>query len=913
MTGRILLNGVEQLHSSLILLMGIGFGAIAVWLFSALSTRKSQFQYDAVWLHSISEQAELGMNLTAPDGRYLRVNQAYCRMIGYTEAELLGGMRWQDVTYPDDVQLDASLVQQSCQSREPAYVLRKKCICKDGTLIWVKIHVSPVYDDQGELKFVTTVAENISDLYHAELALRESEATNRAILEAIPDLLLRITKDGLYASIVESNSTKAMAILPYCVGCNIYSALPKDLADQRMSAIQAALESRKLQIYEQSITIGEIVQQEEVRVTAINDEETLVMIRDVSDRKRAEQALQQQASLQQALNQVTQTIRNSLDVVTIYSTAVCEFAHLLQAQQAVLSEYIPAEQIWRNIAFFNTAPDTPSGIGVEISDVNNPIAAQLKQGEIVCIPDAQELCEDTPNQQLAARFPGSWLILPVTFLNKLWGGLALVRTETFWQDSDIQLAKAITGQLAIAIQHAELYEELQQLNTHLEQEVEERTVVIQKALALESLLKRITDKVRDSLDENQILQTAVEELGQGLGVICCNASLYSSDLTTCKISHEYSIEGNFGLGQEILFQTPLVERIIHQLMQAQSFQLCFPMESFTTARDEFYTVLVCPMLDDHGVLGDLWLFRPKEELFSDLDIRVVQQVTNQCAIALRQSRLYQLAQSQVAELARLNQLKDDFLSTVSHELRTPMSNIKMATQMLEINLDKLNILNTQSDRVGVYLNILQDECKREISLINDLLDLSRLDAGSEPLTVSTMNLGYWLAHIAEVFGERARLAQQQLVMQLDHTAPTLTTDFAYLELVLMELLHNACKYTPQLNTIRVTANWIDAQATRQDNPDEQTSVQIEIANSGVEIPPEELSHVFDKFYRVPNNDPWKHGGTGLGLALVKKRVERIRGTIAVTSVENWTTFTLQLPQLLEQPSNLPPFTYSWHR
>nr|WP_277874846.1 histidine kinase dimerization/phospho-acceptor domain-containing protein [Leptolyngbya sp. FACHB-16] len=105
------------------------------------------------------------------------------------------------------------------------------------------------------------------------------------------------------------------------------------------------------------------------------------------------------------------------------------------------------------------------------------------------------------------------------------------------------------------------------------------------------------------------------------------------------------------------------------------------------------TTLACPIINDHSVIGDLWLYKAGEQCFEELEIRLVQQVANQCAIAVRQARLYQAAQLQVEELGRLNQLKDDFLSTVSHELRTPISNIKMATHMLEFILKPLGLLD----------------------------------------------------------------------------------------------------------------------------------------------------------------------------------------------------------------------------
>jgi signal transduction histidine kinase len=268
----------------------------------------------------------------------------------------------------------------------------------------------------------------------------------------------------------------------------------------------------------------------------------------------------------------------------------------------------------------------------------------------------------------------------------------------------------------------------------------------------------------------------------------------------------------------------------------------------------------------------------------------VQQVANQCAIAVRQARLYQSSQRQVRELERLNHLKDDFLSTVSHELRTPMANIKVATQMLEVILEPMGVLDATSSAAGRYFLILQNECQREINLINDLLDLTHLQSETEPLLPTAIDLPNWLVHITEPFQVRAQKQQQELTLDIPTCLPTLVTDSVYLERILNELLNNACKYTPTGEVIRVTAH-----ATEE-------TIAICISNKGVEIPEAERDRIFDKFYRIPNHDPWKYSGTGLGLALVKRRTEQLQGTIEVTSKSSWTMFTLQLPWKLIQSS-----------
>ncbi len=265
----------------------------------------------------------------------------------------------------------------------------------------------------------------------------------------------------------------------------------------------------------------------------------------------------------------------------------------------------------------------------------------------------------------------------------------------------------------------------------------------------------------------------------------------------------------------------------------------------------------------------------------------MQQIANHCAIALRQARLYIAAQNQVKELELLNQLKDDFLSTVSHELRTPMSSIQMAAEMINVHLRQQGLLKDELEEqptvpLARYLAILYQECQREIGLINDLLDLSRLDAQTEPLALMTIQPQFWLAHIAEPFIERTRQRSQQLQLAMPDL-PSLETDVSYFERIFSELLTNACKYTPPNETITLAASATDAELT------------VWVENSGIEIAETERDRIFDRFYRIPSSDPWRHEGTGLGLALVKKLVEYLGGSIRLESGNQRTRFIVELP------------------
>lgn len=435
-------------------------------------------------------------------------------------------------------------------------------------------------------------------------------------------------------------------------------------------------------------------------------------------------------------------------------------------------------------------------------------------------------------------------------------------------------------------QLAELVQQVQQLNASLENQVQAQTMELQQALQYEQTLKAISDRVRDSLDKSYILQATVEELTRVLQAQCCDTVLFNPDRSAEIICSQEAHEGAAQTYDPVadLLSLPGINP---QLEQGLTFSFC----RFTpSSKIRYSAILGCPIRDDRNWLGTLWLFKPLHTTFSQQEVRLVEQVSNQCAIALRQARLYEEAQAQIVELHRLNQLKDDFLSTISHELRTPVANMRMVLQLLLMATERgqqflaqMVEVESENNRIMHYFKILQDECEREINLIQDLLDLQHLEAGARPLEITTMVFMEWLQHVLEPFELRTQAQQQQLVLQLSSNPLPVTTDFVCLNRIVSELLDNACKYTPANETITVSV------------AETSTHVILQIENSGVEIPEAEQLRIFDKFYRIPNNDPWKYSGTGLGLALVKQLVKHLNATIAVSSGDRLTCFTLFIP------------------
>ncbi|MGI0485751.1 GAF domain-containing protein [Pantanalinema rosaneae CENA516] len=465
---------------------------------------------------------------------------------------------------------------------------------------------------------------------------------------------------------------------------------------------------------------------------------------------------------------------------------------------------------------------------------------------------------------------------------------------------ELELLQTLADTTAIALENIYLYEAQ-------EQRIQERTVQLQQALDFEALLKRISDKVRDSLDECQILAAVVQELAEGLGSIRCDTTLYNLTQATAQVCYEYSQARVATACQPPLLMAESAA-LYEQLLQGKTLQFCDLRQSYSPLEMDAATVtLVCPIVDDQRVLGDIRLYRPARETFTELEVRLVQQVTNQCAIALRQARLHEAVQVQVHELERLNQLKDDFLSTISHELRSPMATIRMAAKMLktvlgvgkfdtQLDSPKDIVLNWFSfSKAMHYLQILNNECQREISLINNLLDFVQFEAEEPSSILTDVLLQESLPQIIEPFKERLQQQQQQIQINIPPDLPPLRTDMALLNRVLTELIQNACKYTPAGETIEIAA--VETNSGRLEPSPRSPTMLLTVSNSGVEISERDRAHIFDKFYRIPNSDPWKYGGTGLGLALVKRLVEHIGGAIEVASGHHRVCFTVTLTNL----------------
>lgn len=272
--------------------------------------------------------------------------------------------------------------------------------------------------------------------------------------------------------------------------------------------------------------------------------------------------------------------------------------------------------------------------------------------------------------------------------------------------------------------------------------------------------------------------------------------------------------------------------------------------------------------------ADDYLTKPFKQ--ADLLQAITTRLDKQAAISRLKESIEQLEQTKL--------LQDQFLVTASGELREPITNIKLAIQMIREAPNK--------EKQQRYIELLQSECTREINLINDLLDLQNLATNSRPLRLEALKLQNWISPIAKSFEQQARVRQLAIQVTIPPYLPKLMLDSLDLQRIVGELLNNACKYTVPQGKIVLEIYRAPLPPTSEQASLPLTTIAV---SNEAEIPAEALPKLFNQFYRVSGGDQWRQGGSGLGLTLIKKLVERLNGTVQVISEDGWTHFYVHLP------------------
>ncbi|MCC7104327.1 MAG: response regulator, partial [Chloroflexi bacterium] len=237
----------------------------------------------------------------------------------------------------------------------------------------------------------------------------------------------------------------------------------------------------------------------------------------------------------------------------------------------------------------------------------------------------------------------------------------------------------------------------------------------------------------------------------------------------------------------------------------------------------------------------------------------------------------------VTDLQRIDKMKSEFIALVSHELRTPLTSIRGFTELI-LDGDAGEI----SDEIASYLMTVRSNTDRLVTLVNDLLDISRIEAGRVTLELGRLDLGALLREAANLIQPQLTASHQRLELELPAFLPRLYADHDRLVQVMVNLLSNAHKYSGEEKPIRLSAEWREG------------AVRIAVADEGIGISSENQRRLFTNFFRADDIEVRKVHGTGLGLAISRALVEMHGGHIEVSSrVGVGSTFTVVLPVVFQ--------------
>ncbi len=603
-------------------------------------------------------------------------------------------------------------------------------------------------------------------------------------------------------------------------------------------------------------------------------DQALIAIENVRLFKETKEALEQQTATSEILRVIS---RSRTDVQPVFDTIAAAAMKLCRAGSANVTTFdgelihIAALAIVnpeRADAVRKLYPRPPS------RDTTN--ARAVLTGSVVAIPD---VLEDREYAVRAAALAGGFrsvLSVPLIREGSPIGAITVGRPEPGpFPDKQVALLQTFADQAVIAIENVRLFTELEARTTQLTRSVGEL-----KALG------EVGQAVSSTLDLETVLCTIVSRATTLAGMD--GGAIYEYDETrqqfylhaTDKLPEELVEtlraapipKGEGALGRMAVTGEPIQIRDIADEARYQS------RLKQMLIRLGYRSLLAVPLLREDHLLGGLVVNRKSAGEFTTQVIDLLKTFATQSALAIQNARLFREIEEKSRELETASRHKSEFLANMSHELRTPLNAIIGFSEVLSERM-----FGDINEKQAEYLRDILESGQHLLSLINDILDLSKIEAGRMELEPADFDLPSAIDNTLSLVRERAHRRGITLDRTLDERLGMIHADERKVKQVLLNLLSNALKFTPEGGRIHVRADV------------HQGDAEISVTDTGIGISPEDQAAVFEEFRQV-GAAAKKVEGTGLGLAISRKFIELHGGSIRVESQSGkGSTFTFTLP------------------